>query len=151
MQTLPTFTQQYQEYLKRFNLTLDIGAASGTTLLLTFSSIWIGQMSSQLNHNLDNPETREVSLFDRIFRDREGRIVIAQPPNLPVLVGVAATILHLLLPIGKVQAVLGLVGFGALFTWAWQELFEGVNYFRRALGLLGLLGVVALGLTLRGI
>jgi len=26
------------------------------------------------------------------------------------------------------------LAFGASFTWAWQELFEGVNYFRRALG-----------------
>jgi len=30
-----------------------------------------------------------------------------------------------------------------LFTWAWQELFEGVNYFRRALGLVVLIGCIA--------
>ena len=36
---------------------------------------------------------------------------------------------------GMPYALLDTVAFGALFTWAWLELFDGVNYFRRALGL----------------
>jgi hypothetical protein len=32
----------------------------------------------------------ENSLFDQTFRDSEGNIVIAQPPNLPLLVGITA-------------------------------------------------------------
>lgn len=47
-----------------------------------------------------------------------------------------------------IQTALDLVAFGALFTWAWQELFEGVNYFRRSLGLIGLITLIALGLNL---
>jgi hypothetical protein len=35
------------------------------------------------------------------------------------------------------------LAFGSLFTWAWLELFQGVNYFRRALGLGVLIGVIA--------
>ncbi|MBD1942562.1 hypothetical protein H6F50_09370 [Coleofasciculus sp. FACHB-712] len=38
------------------------------------------------------------------------------------------------------------VGSGALFTWAWQEFFDGVNYFRRALGLVVLGAMIALRL-----
>jgi hypothetical protein len=30
---------------------------------------------------------------------------------------------------------LDIVANGSLFTWAWLELFQGVNYFRRAIGL----------------
>ena len=105
-------------------------------------------MSSQLNRNLENLEAKEVTLFDRTFRDSEGKIVIAQMPNLPLLVGLAATFLQFVLPSGKIQTALDLVAFGALFTWAWQELFEGVNYFRRALGLIGLVSLLALGLNL---
>lgn len=90
------------------------------------------------------PESKEVTLFDRTFRDSEGNIVIAQPPNLPVLVGAAAALLRFVLPGGELQTVFGLVAFGALFTWAWQELFKGVNYFRRALGLIGLVSLIAL-------
>ena len=89
----------------------------------------------------------EPTLFDRIFRDSEGNIVIAQPPNLPILVGAAATLLQFVLPASKIQTLSVLVAFGALFTWAWQELFEGVNYFRRALGLVSLIGLVAIGLN----
>jgi hypothetical protein len=85
----------------------------------------------------------ENSLFDKTFRDSEGNIVIAQPPNLPLLVGITATILKLIVKSGNIHTGLDAIAFGSLFTWAWQELFEGVNYFRRALGLLVLIGVIA--------
>ncbi len=105
-------------------------------------------MSSQLNNNLEQFQTSEPTLFDRFFKDKEGNIVIAQMPNLPILVGFAATIFHLVLPGGQLQAAAGLIGFGSLFTWAWQELFDGVNYFRRSLGLISLVGLIVLGLDL---
>lgn len=107
-------------------------------------------MSSQLNRDPEKLEAKETTLFDRTFRNSEGKIVLAQMPNLPILVGLAATLLQLILPSGKIQTGLDLVAFGALFTWAWQELFEGVNYFRRALGLVVLTGTIALRLHLSG-
>jgi hypothetical protein len=88
-------------------------------------------------------EIRQDTLFDRIFRDSEGNIVIAQPPNLPLIVGIVASLLKIVFTPGTINLGLELVAFGSLFTWAWQELFEGVNYFRRALGLIGLLGLIA--------
>ena len=105
-------------------------------------------MSSQLNRDLDKFEAKGDTLFDRTFRDSEGHIVIAQMPNLPVLTGLTAILLQFLLPSGNLQTAFGLVGFGALFTWAWQEIFEGVNYFRRALGLIGLVGLITLGFNI---
>jgi hypothetical protein len=88
-------------------------------------------------------EIRQDTLFDRVFRDSEGDIVIAQPPNLPLIVGIVASLLKLLFTTGQIYLVLDLVAFGALFTWAWEELFQGVNYFRRALGLIALVGLIA--------
>lgn len=90
----------------------------------------------------------ENTLFNRTFRDSNGNIVIAQTPNLPLLVGIAATLLELIptsgnILTGNIHTGLDALAFGSLFTWAWQELFEGVNYFRRALGLVVLLGVIA--------
>jgi hypothetical protein len=85
----------------------------------------------------------ENSLFDKTFRDSEGNLVIAQPPNLPLLVGITATVLELIVTSGNIHIALEAIGFGSLFTWAWQELFEGVNYFRQALGLLVLIGLIA--------
>ena len=85
----------------------------------------------------------ENTLFDRTFRGSEGNIVIAQPPNLPLSVGIVASLLKLIVPTGQINLALDLVAFGSLFTWAWEELFQGVNYFRRALGLIALVGLLA--------
>ncbi len=84
----------------------------------------------------------ENSLFDQTFRDNEGNIVIAQPPNLPLSVGLIATVLKLIVTTGNIHTGLDAVAFGSLFTWAWLELFEGVNYFCRALGLVVLIGLI---------
>ena len=85
----------------------------------------------------------ENTLFDRTFRDSEGKIVIAQMPNLPLSVGILASLLKLIVPTGAINLALELVAFGSLYTWAWEELFQGVNYFRRALGLIVLVGLIA--------
>lgn len=89
----------------------------------------------------------ENTLLDRTFRDSEGNIVLGQPPNLPILVWVGASLLQLVVTSGKIHIGLDLIAFGSLFTWAWEELFQGVNYFRRALGLIVL--VVAIGLRIQ--
>lgn len=103
-------------------------------------------MSSQLNSDVQKIEAKDATLFDRTFRDSEGKIVIAQMPNLPLLAGLAAITLQLVLPSGRFQTGADLIAFGALFTWAWQEIFAGVNYFRRVLGLVVLVGIVAIKL-----
>lgn len=130
------------------NLTSDIGAVMPDKLTLVFSRISARAMTTQLNRDSEQLQPKQPTLFDRIFRDSEGNIVIAQMPNLPILLGSTATLLQFVLPSGNLQTALGLVGFGALFTWAWQELFEGVNYFRRSLGLIGLVTLIGLGLNL---
>jgi hypothetical protein len=85
----------------------------------------------------------ENTLFDQTFRDSEGKIVIAQPPNLPLIVWIIASLLKLIVTTEKINLGLDVVAFGSLFTWAWEELFQGVNYFRRALGLIVLVGLIA--------
>lgn len=75
------------------------------------------------------------TIFDQIFRDSEGKIVLAQTPNLPLITWLVASILQLIFTTGKINIGLEVLSFGAVFTWAWEELFQGVNYFRKALGL----------------
>lgn len=84
------------------------------------------------------------SLFDQTFRDKDGNIVIAQMPNLPLLVWIATTAIKLVFTSGSIYIALDTIAFGSLFTWAWQELFEGVNYFRCGLGLAVLVGIIVL-------
>ena len=84
----------------------------------------------------------EGTFFDKIFRDEEGKIVLVQIPNLPVIIGVITSLLKMVFTTGKLYTGLDIIAFGTLFTWAWEELFQGVNYFRRALGAVTLLGLI---------
>lgn len=86
------------------------------------------------------------TLVDKTFRDNEGNIVLAQMPNLPLIVWIVTSLLTLVFSSGKINILLDLVAYGSLFTWAWLELFQGVNYFRRALGLVVLVGLIVLKL-----
>jgi hypothetical protein len=80
-------------------------------------------------------EIMENTLVDKTFRDSNGEIVVVQMPNLPLIVWIVASLLALIFTSGKINTVLDVLANGSLFTWAWMELFQGVNYFRRALGL----------------
>ncbi|MEH2236825.1 hypothetical protein [Nostoc sp.] len=85
----------------------------------------------------------ENTLVDKTFRDSNGKIVLAQMPNLPLIFWVVASLLSLIFTSGKINIVLDILANGSLFTWAWLELFQGVNYFRRALGLAVFIGIIA--------
>jgi hypothetical protein len=85
----------------------------------------------------------ENTLLDRVFRDSDGKIVLAEMPNPPLIAWIVASLLKIILTTGITNLGLELFAFGALFTWAWQELFEGVNYFRRGLGFLVIVASIA--------
>ena len=89
----------------------------------------------------------ENTLVDKTFRDSNGRIVLAQMPNLPLIVWIVASLLALFFTNGKINTVLVLLADGSLFTWAWMELFQGVNYFRRLLGLAVFISIIGSKLT----
>ncbi|MEA5579818.1 hypothetical protein VB620_00505 [Nodularia harveyana UHCC-0300] len=84
----------------------------------------------------------ENTLVDKTFRDRNGEIVLAQMPNPPLILWIVASLLTLVFTSGKINTVLDVLANGSLFTWAWMELFQGVNYFRRALGLAVFIGII---------
>ena len=84
----------------------------------------------------------ESNLFNQIFRDQEGKFVLAQMPNLPLITWIVASLLKIVFTTGKINIGLDALAFGSLFTWAWEELFQGVNYFRRTLGLLFLIALI---------
>ncbi|MGL5032798.1 MAG: hypothetical protein ACRC6M_03240 [Microcystaceae cyanobacterium] len=81
------------------------------------------------------------TFLDRIFQDENGKVILAQFPNPPLIAWLVATLLKLVFTTGPINSGLEILAFGALFTWAWEELFQGVNYFRRTLGLLVLIAL----------
>jgi hypothetical protein len=82
------------------------------------------------------------TLFDRLFRDGTGEIVIGQPPNLPMMIWVSATLLKLVFKTGQVKIALDLLTFSSLLYWLFLEITQGVNYFRRDLGVVVLIALI---------
>ncbi len=71
-----------------------------------------------------------------LFQNRNtGRITIAQFPNAPLGLFLAASVLQWLLdPAGQLRTGLRLLAAGGLIWWAVDELIRGVNPWRRLLG-----------------
>ena len=90
------------------------------------------------------------SAVSRFFRNPEtGEVVVAQAPNLPLWVWLVATVVRRVLsPDGALGVVVSVVGTLALVVWATLELARGDSPFRRVLGAVVLVAVVA-GLLLR--
>jgi hypothetical protein len=82
------------------------------------------------------------TLFDRLFRDAAGQIVIWQSPNLPILIWVSATLLKLVFQTGQVKLALDLLAFSSLLYWSFLEITQGVNYFRRDLGVVVFIALI---------
>ncbi|MCY7326313.1 MAG: hypothetical protein LH605_09310 [Microbacteriaceae bacterium] len=81
--------------------------------------------------------------FDWMFRSRvDGRVVLGQAPNLAILSFTGALILAFVLP-PRAAVVVGMIAYGSLAWWAYDELFFGVNPFRRMLGAAAVVGLAA--------
>lgn len=76
------------------------------------------------------------SILDRCYKDKSGRVVLAQFPNAPLITWAVATALTHVISNARFDSLLHIIAFGAIFTWAWLETFQGVTYFRRVLGLM---------------
>ena len=75
---------------------------------------------------------------------REGwpaRFPLVQPPNAPLWIALAAWLLAAPTD-GSVHAYARATFYAALAAWAWLELTDGTNWFRRLLGAAGLVYVV---------
>jgi len=76
---------------------------------------------------------KKQNLWNKIWRDKRGHVVIWQWPNLWLWGWLACTGISLFVP----QSVANWLWYGGLIfltVWAGLEIFKGVNYFRRALG-----------------
>jgi hypothetical protein len=75
------------------------------------------------------------NLWDKFWHDDEGNTVIWQTPNAFLIIWVILTIVSLLVS-GKTADVLSFIGWASLIIWSVLEVWKGVNYFRRLLGLI---------------
>ena len=94
--------------------------------------------------------TTDRSGIGWFFRNPEsGEVVVAQAPNLPLWVFLAATAVRLLFhPDGAAGTVVSIVSTAAIVVWSLIEIAAGSSPFRRVLGAAVLLAVLA-GLLLQ--
>ena len=76
-----------------------------------------------------------INSFTKLFKDRKGKIIVWQTPNIPLIGWALFSVLTHVLPVNKWQIAVGYISFGFIFTWAWLELTQGASYFRRILGI----------------
>lgn len=75
------------------------------------------------------------SFIDRYFKNKHGRTIIFQTPNLPIIIWFSCVVINKIIPeTSTAHKAFEVIGLGALFTWALLEIFYGANYFRRTLG-----------------
>jgi uncharacterized membrane protein len=83
-----------------------------------------------------------MDLWDKVWRDKHGKVVVWQTPNVWLIAWAVIDVVSVLTT-GSVSNVFWWIGTIDLGVWALLEIFLGVNYFRKALGVLVFLLVIA--------
>jgi len=81
-------------------------------------------------------------ILDKLFRDKNGKIVIGQLPNIPIIGWFVFYILSILEFLKEYSQLSSSISTAFLFTWAYLELTQGVNYFRRILGAIAIIFII---------
>ena len=76
----------------------------------------------------------DESLWDKIWRDDEGNVVIFSWPNVWLIAWAAVSFISVVSPTRGLSNITWWIGSVLLAIWALLEIFQGVNYFRRAFG-----------------
>lgn len=76
------------------------------------------------------------------FRDKNGKIVLWQAPNVPLYGWAVTKFASLFIANSDLKTGLAQLSTALLFVWAYLELTKGVNYFRKCLGLLVLVAII---------
>ncbi|QQS19876.1 hypothetical protein IPL85_00190 [Candidatus Saccharibacteria bacterium] len=79
---------------------------------------------------------------ESFFKDIKGNIVLWQWPNIPLYGWIAFKVLSMLVPAGHLRVGMEQLSSAFLFTWAYLEITNGVNYFRRLLGVIVMGGLI---------
>ncbi len=80
--------------------------------------------------------------INHFFKDDQGKNIIWQWPNIPLYGWVVFKILSMIIDKPTWKFGFQNLSTAFLFTWAFLELTQGVNYFRRLLGLVVLAALI---------
>lgn len=80
-------------------------------------------------------------IWNKFWKDKSGKIVLFQSPNRPLIVFICFAILGRFIP-GVLGSICSDISRAALMYWAALEVLQGVNYFRRTLGVVVAVSVI---------
>jgi hypothetical protein len=80
----------------------------------------------------------------RFLKDKNDHVVIIQPPNLPIVGWLVCSVLAYFIQSGSLHTGFAMLSKAFLFTWAYLEITQGVNLFRRLLGLVVMIGLLVI-------
>ncbi|HRN85987.1 MAG TPA: hypothetical protein PK863_01540 [Candidatus Dojkabacteria bacterium] len=75
-----------------------------------------------------------ISIYKYFFYDKTGKLVLWQFPNAPLLIWLVSKIIVYLKVLPAYNSMFNQLSMGFLFIWAYLELTQGVNRFRKLLG-----------------
>jgi hypothetical protein len=93
------------------------------------------ELVSQARHTNTNVRANNRSLWDKFWCDKDGHVVIAQVPNIWLVLWIILEIVSLFSSSHRAELITWWAASAALGIWSLLEIFRGVNYFRRLLGL----------------
>ena len=79
------------------------------------------------------------NFFDKVYRDKNGKVVIAQSPNIPIYGAILFAVLSQIFTKGKLNVGFESLQYAFIFTWAYLEFRYPDAIIRRVLGILVLL------------
>ncbi|MBW4062129.1 hypothetical protein HJC99_06160 [Candidatus Saccharibacteria bacterium] len=86
------------------------------------------------------------NLLDKTFRDKDGHLAIMQLPNVWLWIWIVTIALQFFVKAGPGHTLIVAISAGTLLVWAALEAISGVDYFRRALGIVVFVYVVTEGI-----
>lgn len=86
---------------------------------------------------------RKRSFSDKFWHDKNGKFVVWQKPNLFLWIWIVATVMSIIMNTNAVERFMVFIGGIAIIIWSIMEIYSGVNYFRRLLGVCVLMLIIA--------
>jgi hypothetical protein len=85
---------------------------------------------------------RIKTVVNKCVNDKHGKPVLFQAPNAPLSLWIICVILGKFTSGGAIDSALDAIGFVAIFTWAWLEIFKGESLIRRFFGVVVMVAII---------
>jgi hypothetical protein len=76
-------------------------------------------------------------------KPEKDKFIVYQRPNLPLIIFIIFYLLSLVVKTTPTIYLIKSISFGSIFVWSWLEITEGINIYRRILGVVVMLASIS--------